>query len=89
MMIDARCRDVRFGPKADILSVCNGVDRHVETEMKQFGSGLVAGISVPNTSIIADALDYAQRPSEPYPCCDVDEHTKLVKCHPVHGYDLE
>jgi hypothetical protein len=29
--------------------------------MEQFGSGLVAGISVPNTPIIADALDYAQR----------------------------
>ena len=38
----------------------------VETEMEQFGSGLVAGISVPNTPIIADALDYAQRLSEPY-----------------------
>ena len=25
-----------------------------------------AGISVPNTPIIADALDYAQRLSEPY-----------------------
>jgi hypothetical protein len=34
--------------------------------MKPFGSGLVAGISVPNTPIIADALDYAQRLSEPY-----------------------
>ena len=34
--------------------------------MEQFGSGLVAGISVPSTPIIADALDYAQRLSEPY-----------------------
>jgi len=34
--------------------------------MEQFGSGLVAGISVPNTPIIADALAYAQRLSEPY-----------------------
>ena len=34
--------------------------------MEQFGSGLVAGISVPNTPIIADALGYAQRLSEPY-----------------------
>ena len=34
--------------------------------MEQFGSGLVAGISVPNTPMIADALDYAQRLSEPY-----------------------
>ena len=34
--------------------------------MEQFGSGQVAGISVPNTPIIADALDYAQRLSEPY-----------------------
>ena len=58
--------DVRFVPEADILSAYNGVDRHVETEMEQFGSGLVAGITVPNTSIIADALDYAQRLSEPY-----------------------
>src|SRR5215475_1093884 len=57
---------VSFGPKADILSAYNGVDRHVETAMEQFGSGLVAGISVPNTPIIADALDYAQRLSEPY-----------------------
>jgi hypothetical protein len=54
---------VCFAPKADIL---NGVDRRVETEMEQFGSGLVAGISVPNTPIIAEALDYAQRLSEPY-----------------------
>src|SRR5215813_2587565 len=57
---------VRFGPKADILSAYNGADRHVETAMEQFGSGLVVGISVPNTPIIADALDYAQRLSEPY-----------------------
>ena len=34
--------------------------------MEQFGSGSVAGISVPNTPIIADALGYAQRLSEPY-----------------------
>ena len=34
--------------------------------MEQFGSGLVAGISVPNTPIITDALGYAQRLSEPY-----------------------
>src|SRR5262245_65260076 len=34
--------------------------------MEQFGSGLVAGVIVPNTPIIADALDYAQRLSEPY-----------------------
>ena len=44
----------------------NGVNSHVETEMEQLGSRLVAGISVPNTPIIADALDYAQRLSEPY-----------------------
>jgi hypothetical protein len=49
-------RDLRYGPQADILSAYNGVDRHVETEMEQFGSGLVAGISVPNTPIIADEL---------------------------------
>src|SRR5262249_25604825 len=57
---------VCFGPKADILRAYYGIDRQVETEMEQFGSGLVAGISVPNTKIIADALDYAQRLSEPY-----------------------
>src|SRR5262245_55391365 len=57
---------VCFGPKADILSGYNGVDRHVEIEMEQLGSGLLAGISVPNTPIISDALDYAQRLSEPY-----------------------
>src|SRR5262249_57866543 len=34
--------------------------------MEHLGSGLVAGISVPNTLIIADALDYAKRMSEPY-----------------------
>src|SRR4029078_13378100 len=33
--------------------------------MEQFGSGLVAGISVPNTPIIADALAYGERLSEP------------------------
>ena len=39
--------DVCHGPKADILSAYNVVERHVETAMEQFGSGLVAGISVP------------------------------------------
>src|SRR5499427_10579111 len=43
-----------------------GLTATVETAMEQFGSGLVAGVSVPNTPIIADALDYAQRLSEPY-----------------------
>lgn len=34
--------------------------------MDQFSSCVIAGVGVPHTPLIADALDYAQRISEPY-----------------------